>query len=431
MPKITIIGGGSGKFVRELVVDFFSFKNLQDIDLCLMDINAERLDRSRRLVEKIIADRSLPARVTTTLDQREALTGADYVVITIMVGGFESYHSDVAIPAEYGIYQAVSDTVGPGAVMRILRTAPVLRQIAANLRDVAPNAWILNYANPMAMNCWTLFDAGHTRTVGLCHSIQGFLIWRIQDWLKIPFEQIRYEAAGINHVDFYLKLEHKGKDLYPVLRQEADRIVKAYPEERVRFELLEHLGHIPAEGPWHQLEYYPWFHKNQAKVDHYSVGAYWGYNTDLNHFNTRTAELEAQISGSQKIDYTRSHEYGSYIISALEGGTPFTFYGNVRNKGLIENLPGGSTVEVPCVADANGIYHSEMGRIPPQLAAVMTPHIAVHELAVTAVARKDRKMLRQAIAADPLAGAILTLDQIKEMTDKLLAANAAYLKGWQ
>ncbi len=431
MPIITIIGGGSGKFVRELVVDFFSFEALHHVELRLMDIDQQRVERSERLVKKIIADRKLPAKVWSTTDRRAALDGADYVIVTIMAGGFDRYHADVAIPAEYGIYQAVSDTTGPGAVMRILRTAPVLRGIAADLAELAPSAWLLNYANPMAMNIWTLLDAGHQRTVGLCHSIQGFLYWHMQHWLEVPLEKLRYEAAGINHVNFYLRLEDdQGNDLYPKLREAKPRVLEKDPKEKVRFELLEHLGYFPAEGPGHQTEYYPWFHKNQAAVDEYAVGAFFGYNIDLQHFKDRTAELDAQIAGEKEIWMQRSPEYGAPIIHAMETNQPLLIYGNVRNEGLIDSLPRQAVVEVPCVVDGNGLFPCRMGTIPPQLAAVMSPHVHLQELAVRASQERDPELVRLAIAADPLAGAILTLPKLREMTDRLLANNAEWIADW-
>jgi len=429
MPKLTLIGAGSSKFVRELAVDFFSIERLRGLHFCLMDIDAARAARSRRLLQKIIDDRKLPATVEATTDQRRALAGADYVIITIMVGGFDRYHADVAIPAKYGILQTVSDTIGPGGVMRTLRTAPVMRSIAHDLAEVAPRAWVLNYANPMAMNVWSLLDSGHQRSVGLCHSIQ-YARMHIAHWLGIKWQDIVYRAGGINHVDFYLQLELNGEDLYPRLREAGPRIVKEHPDERVRFELLEHLGHFPAEGPAHQLEYYGYFHKNEQLAKHYAVGAYWGYNVDFQHFQTRAAEIEDQIAGRKPITDEPSVEYGAHIIHALEGGPAFPFYGNVRNQGLIENLPPQAVVEVPCMADRNGIVPGRVGRVPPQLAAVMSPHVAVHELAVTGVLTRNRRMLYHAIAADPLTHAVLTLPQIRQLTDELLADNSAYLAGW-
>lgn len=429
MPRIAFIGGGSAKFVREVTVDMFSFDALREAEIVLMDIDRERAERSERLVSRIIRDRGVGASVSSTTSQREALDGADYVIVTIMVGGFEHYHSDIAIPEKYGVHQAVSDTIGPGGVFRVVRTAPVLRQIAADLAEIAPDAWILNYANPMAMNVWTLTECGHQRTVGLCHSIQH-CYREISHWLGIPHEEIRYTAGGINHIDFYLTLEHNGRDIYPDLLAAADRIVADHPHERTRFELLKYLGHFPAEGAWHQSEYYPWFRKDQAAIDRLAAETYWGYNVDSKMYRDKTAEIEAQIVGERPIEYGRSLEYGAAIIDSLESGAVRTFYGNVPNRGLIENLPPQAAVEVPCLVDGNGIFPARVGKIPPQLAAAMMPHIAVHELAVAGVLTEDRTLIRQAIQADPLTGAILTLPQIEKMVDELFAENVAYMTGW-
>jgi alpha-galactosidase len=425
MKKITFIGGGSAKFVREVAVDLFSFPELQDIHLTLMDIDAERANRSRRLIEKMISERKLPATATATTDRRAALEGADYVIVTVMVGGLEHYQSDVAIPAKYGVFQTVSDTIGPGGVFRTVRTAPVLRKIVQDLKEVAPHACVLNYANPMAMNCWTFRECGWSNVVGLCHSIQH-TYRAIGRWLDIPHVEIVYTAGGINHIDFYLKLEHKGEDLYPRLKAAAARIVAEQPQERARFELLEYLGHFPAEGPYHQTEYYPWFAKSDEAVKHYATPAYWGYNVDSQGFHNRTIEVEEQIAGTRPIRYERSLEYGAWIIHSLEANVLRSFYGNVPNDGLIPNLPAEAIVEVPCFVDSNGIVAGKVGPIPPQLAAVMAPHIAVHGMAVQGTLTGDEKLIRQAIQADPLTAAVLTLPRINEMVDELFEENRDY-----
>jgi alpha-galactosidase len=433
MRKIVFIGGGSAKFVRELSVDLFSYPELQDTHICLMDVDRERVDRSEKIVGKIIADRNLPGRVSSTLDRESALEGADFVVITIMVGGLKHYNSDSQIPAKYGVLQAVGDTIGAGGVFRYLRTAPVLQGIVNDLKKLSPRAWILNYANPMAMNTWTLLQAGHERTVGLCHSIQHCLN-DISRWLDVPKHEIRYTAGGINHVDFYLTLQHipTGENLYPKLLAATERVLKDQPHERSRFELLKFLGHFPAEGSWHQSEYYPWFRKDQKRIDHYGVESFWGYTVDSQHFKHRVEEIEQQLANKVPISFERSSEYGAGIVHSLVTGTLRKFYGNVKNTGgLIENLPAQALVEVPCAVDETGITAGRVGRIPPQLAAVMMPHVNVHEMAVQAAMTKDKRLVRQAIQADPLAGMILTLPEIQMMTDELFAENHEYLSDFQ
>jgi alpha-galactosidase len=428
--KITLIGGGSAKFVRELSVDFFSYPLLQDSHICLMDLNRERVEISERLIKKIIADRKLSATVSSTLDQREAIAGSDYVIITIMVGGLDAYQKDVVIPSRYGVHQTVSDTTGPGGVFRTIRTAPVLQKIAADVLELAPEAWVLNYANPMSMNILSLTRAGLKKVVGLCHSIQH-LHQTFGWWLGIPGEEIHYTAGGINHIDFYLTATHKGENLYPRLLAEKDRIIEKNPAEIVRFALLEHLGYFPAEGPHHQSEYYSWFRKDEASIKWTAAETGWGYDVDSRGYKHRFVEIEEQLADRKPISYERSQEYGSRIIHALEGGAPEIFYGNVPNHGLIENLPSDCIAEVPCLVDRNGIVPGRVGTIPTQLAGVMRPHIALHDLAVTGTFEKNRRLIYQAVQADPLTSAVLTLPRIKEMVDDMFAHNKEFVSDWK
>jgi len=429
-PKITFIGGGSAKFVREVVIDIFSYAHLQNSHIVLMDIDRERAERSERIVRRIIDEMKIPARVSSTTRQREAIEGADYIIITIMVGGFDAYQRDVAIPLEYGISQVVSDTTGIGGVFRTIRTAPVLRQLVADVLACAPHAWVLNYANPMSMNVLTLTRSGLRQVVGLCHSIQG-QYHTFARWLNIPLEEIHYTAGGINHINFYLTVTHRGEDLYPKIMAQRERILAESPAEIVRFDLLEYLGYFPAEGPFHQSEYYGWFRKNEEQIKRTNAEAYWGYKVDSNGFKIRTTEIEDQIAGRKPILYERSLEYGAQIVQALEGGAAEMFYGNVPNRGLIENLPSDSIVEVPCAANRNGIVAGRVGTIPTQLAGVMQPHITLHDLAVRGALEKNRRLIYQAVQADPLASAILTLPQIRNMVDKMFAANQSYVADWK
>lgn len=427
MKKIAFIGGGSAKFIRELLIDLFSFDELTDSLITLMDIDETRLALSKKLLDKIIADRNLPAKVEATTDQRKAVKDADFIIISIMVGGYDCYKSDVEIPKKYGIFQTVSDTSGPGGIMRILRTAPVLKKLAEDVEELCPKAWILNYANPMTMNTRVLIRSGHNRTVGLCHSIQGSMEWCLGRWLGVKPDEIDYLAAGINHRNFYLKLEHKGRDLYPDLKALEKQIVKKAPIERPRFELIRYLGYFPAEGPLHQAEYYSWFLKNEEAAAYYGADVGGGYRIDSENFKNRSEEIKQQIDGSLPIKYERSCEYGARIIHSIITGNELKIYGNVLNSGLISNLPGDAIVEVPCLVDRNGVTPCRAGKIPPQLAAVMTPHIFLDEMAVEGVLTKDMTLLRQALQADPLTSAILTLPQIEKMFGELLEANREFL----
>lgn len=431
MRKIVFIGGGSAKFVRELVIDILSYPELANSKFTLMDIDRDRLKISEKLVNKIIKEMKVPAKCEATTDRKKALEGADYVIITIMAGGFEKYKKDVYIPAGYGVLQTISDTTGPGALMRIVRTAPVLQGIAAELNELAPDAWVLNYANPMSMNTWTLLEAGHAKTVGLCHSIQGCMKHIIAKWLEIPANEIEYSAGGINHMNFYLKIKHNGRDLYPDLLNCEKKAVKTAPSFKLAFELLKRLGYYPAEGPMHQAEYYPWFMKDEKTAKQYGAVLGTGYKNDSENAVKKIKEAESIISGKIKLEFKKSMEYGAGIIHSMETGETLEIYGNVRNEGLIENLPSNAIVEVPCLVGRNSIKACRVGKIPPQLAAVMTPHIFLHELAVNAVFNKDRRSLLRALQADPLTGAVLTLPEIEKMFEKLCGENKSYLNSWK
>lgn len=432
MPTIAFIGGGSAKFVSTLARDLFSFPALQDVHISLMDIDEERVTRSERLIQLLIREMGIPATVSATTDRRKALEGADYVIITIMVGGFNRYRSDGEIPMRYGVLPTVGDTIGPGGVFRLVRTYPVLVGIAEDLRQVAPHAQVLNYSNPMAMNTLALLDSGQTRTVGLCHSIQAAWV-QLARWAGVPERQlaeVRYTAAGINHVNFYLTLEHRGVDLYQQILANLDDLIAANPKERCRLELLRYLGYFPAEGGYHQSEYSQWFRKDEATSAHYDLETMWGYHFDMQYNEELTRQTERRLAGEPIEEWSRSNEYGAHIIHALETGSPLVFYGNVANADLVTNLPRNSVVEVPCVADANGIRPCHVGDVPPQLASLQAQHIYCHQLALEGVKRKSRTLIRQAIQADPLTGAVLTLPRIAEMVDEMFANNAGYVTDW-
>ena len=431
MARIVFIGGGSSKFVRELAVDFFLYNELKDSEIVLMDIDRERLEVSRKLVEKIIREMNVPAKCIATSNRREALRGADYVIITIMVGGFEMYKLDVDIPAKHGVYQTISDSTGPGALMRIVRTAPVLFGIAEELKELAPDAWVMNYANPMAMNTLTLQRAGHRKSVGLCHSIQGCLKWNFERWFGISPDDMDVTAGGINHINFYLSLKYKGKDFYPQLIASEEQVTKQYPGEKLRFELMRRLGYFPAEGPFHQAEYYPWFMKDLETGE--QTGAIFGkgYSDDSKYAEVKRQEALDIVSGKKELSLTKSCEYAAGIIHSLETGEVMEIYGNVLNTGLITNLPPDSVVEVPCLIGKDSIKPCYVGKIPTQLAAVMAPHSYLCELAVDAVLQKDKSLLLKALQADPLTAAVLTLPQIEALFNDLCAANKEYMTDWK
>jgi alpha-galactosidase len=439
MPKITFIGAGSLVFTRNLCNDILLTPALQGATIALMDINAERLAQVKQLVELIVERRGLSARVEATVDRREALRDSDYVITTFQQGGLDAYALDISIPQRYGVEQCVGDTLGPGGVFRALRTIPVLLDICDDLDDVAPNALLLNYVNPMTMNCWAI-DLGSGRPhVGLCHSVQG-TSEMLAHWAGVSYDEVRFRCAGINHQAFFLSFRRGEEDLYPVIRAAAQR-PDVRGNEPVRIELMEHFGYFVTESSGHASEYVPYFRKNAAMVNDelaprftnphdawLDFGRSGGYLRHCQQRETHAAnEFAALLSGAKPLSTQRSHEYGSAIIEAIETNRPIVINGNVPNDGLIDNLPAGCCVEVPCLVDGNGIQPTAVGALPPQLAALNRTNINVQELAVHAALSGDVEAVHHALLLDPLTAAVCTLPQIRALTKELLAAQARWL----
>jgi alpha-galactosidase len=442
MTSIAIIGAGGVVFPLTLIRDILSFPALRGARLALMDIDPDRLTHTVAGVRALVERHQLPADVIATTDRRTALRGADYVIITFQVGGLEAYRLDVEIPRRYGLDQCVGDTLGPGGVFRALRTIPVLLDIARDMADLCPDALLLQYANPMAMNCWALNTTG-IRTVGLCHSVQNTSSMLARQ-IGVPYREIRFRAAGINHQAWFLEFRRGEEDLYPRIRAVMSRghrpraalaglaaddgdhsqiVADSVYEggvEVVRTAIMEMFGYFHTESSHHASEYVPYFRKNPETVAAYVPQRWDYYELCLAHQPPDTAALLER-------GLAPSYEYGAWIIDSIESGTPRVIYGNVANRGLISNLPDGSCVEVPCLVDANGIQPTAIGALPPQLAALNRNCINVQELAVYAAMYGDRAAVYQAVALDPLTGALLTLDQIQAMTDELLAAEARWL----
>jgi alpha-galactosidase len=440
MTKITIIGAGSVVFTRNLTSDILLAPALHDCTIALMDIDAGRLETARALVQKMIDDRGLPARVEATLDRRQALDGADFCITTIQVGGLEAYELDIEIPLRYGVGQCVGDTLGPGGVFRGLRTIPVLLDICQDMNELCDDrALLINYSNPMAINSWGVAAGAGRPYVGLCHSVQGTAAM-LAGFIGAPFDQVRYRVAGINHMAWFLELTWNGHDAYPLLR-EAVRDPLLRGQEPIRIEEFEQFGYFVTESSGHASEYVPYFRRSQAMIeqelvprfedprDHWiAFGGNAGY---LHHCKARLHdyldEVHQQIAGARPLPTQRSNEYGSYIIEAMVTNTPAIIYGNVPNTGLITNLPEGCSVEVPCVVDGNGIQPCHVGALPSVLAALNRSNIAVQELAVSGSLAGDRELIVHALMLDPLTAAVCTLPQISAMAADLFAAEARWL----
>jgi alpha-galactosidase len=426
--KITFIGAGSTVFAKNLIGDILSLPELADSRICLFDIDPERLTTSEVVARRIAQALGASATVEATSDRSRALDGASYAINMIQVGGYRPCTvTDFEVPKRFGLRQTIGDTVGIGGIMRALRTIPVLVDMCRDMERFCPDVVHLNYANPMAMNCWAMNRATNVRTIGLCHSVQHTAGELAED-IGVPVEEINYVVAGINHLAFYLRFERNGKSLYPEIRRVIDegRVPKW---NRVRYDLFNRLGYFVTESSEHFSEYAPWYIK-RGREDLIER-----YNIPLDEYPRR---CETQIAEWQHLrtrleqsndtgEIRRSVEYGSLIIHSMETNISRVVYGNVANDGLIENLPAGSCVEVPCLVNRNGVQPVRMGQIPLQLAALMQTNINVQALTVEALLTGNRDLIYHAAMLDPHTAAELDLDQIWTLVDELLAAHGDWI----
>lgn len=427
MPKIAIIGAGSAVFARRLITDFLTLPSLQDSQIALVDVNPEALKTITAWTEHAIAQAGLPATVQATTDRRVALKDADYVIITIRVGGVDGVLEDFRITGKYGIDHSVGDTMGPGGVFYFLRNGSEIVRIAQDMEELCPTALMLNYTNPMVMICWAVDELTAMRSVGLCHSVQG-TAYQLADYMGIPRDELRYWTAGINHMAWYLKLEWQGQDVYPLLYK-AMANPETYGRDRIRFEIMKHFGAFVTESSTHMSEYVPYFRRKPELIAHYQLRSH--MNRDWSEWRNRRDERYEQMVQEVKekapITLERSHEYCSFILDAMETNSPFRFNGNVRNHGVITNLPNNALVEVPILADGTGLHPCYVGDLPPALAALNRTNLNVQEVIVEALKRKDRELVYQAVQLDPLTAAVCTLDDTRQMVDELFAAHAQWL----
>jgi alpha-galactosidase len=446
MAKITIIGAGGYVFPLRLTADILSHRELQGSTFALMDIDKERLEKNATIARDLVKHHNLPAKIVSTTNRREALKDADYVIITFQVGGLEAYKIDKDIPLKYGIDQAVGDTLGPGGVFRFLRSAPAYKEIAEDMKELCPDALLINYANPMAMACWYLSSFG-IKTVGLCHSVQG-TTRMLARHLNVPYEEIRFKSAGINHQAWILEFKRGHEDLYPKLRAtmrrehverfEKKKLAADYGDhseakeehstyeggqERVRSAIMDMFGYFHTESSHHASEYLPYFRKNAAMVSEFIPQRWDYYDVCAAHDDKDVERFLQQV----KQELKPSLEYGAGIIHAMETATPTVIYGNVPNDNLITNLPEGCCVEVACLVDQNGIQPTHAGDLPVQLAAVNRTNVNVQQLAVEAALTKNVENIYHAVALDPLTSSLLTLSEIRAMVDEMLAAEAQWL----
>lgn len=433
--KFTFIGAGSLDFTRDLVRDLMTFKDFDDCEIMLMDINEKRLEYSKKGVERIVAAGNHHATVKATTDRQEALKDADGVLITILQGGVEVWRSDVEIPEKYGVDICVGDTRGPAGIFRFLRTAPVMLDIIRDCEKLCPNAVILNYTNPMAMLVSYLQTQTKLKVTGLCHSVQG-TAEMLARFMGIKYEELDYTCAGINHQAFYLKLEHKGKDMYPTLK-EAMKKPEVANAEPVRNEMYKYLGYYPTESSGHNSEYNPWFRKRKDLIEKYCThGTEWNPGEHayiLKEYLGREDTWEKEYSDwldKGEIELERGQEYAAHIFNAIYGDhTPFNFNANVRNDNhYITNLDEDACVEVPAVAEKDGIRVLGQNTLPQQLCAFVGHSAKVEELAVRAAIEGDPQKVLYACLLDPLTASVCSMEEIHDMVQEMLDKNAPYLQ---
>ena len=434
MKKITFIGAGSFGFTRTLVKDILTFPAFCDCEIALMDINLERLSYIEKAVLKIVAQGKYGAKVTATTNRAKALEGADGVIITILAGGVDVWRHDVEIPKKYGVDINVGDTRGPSGIFRYLRTIPVMTEICRDIERYAPGAVVLNYTNPMAMLCRTLQEQTKLNITGLCHSVQG-TAEMLARWIGADYEKdVTYLCAGINHQAFYLEYKVKGVDAIPRLR-EAIKKPEIYMEEIVRNEMFKHLDYYVTESSGHNSEYNAWFRKRPDLIEKYCIdgtgwnpGAY-AYILDsyLKQEDNWKNGIEEYLS-KETVDIARGNEYAAYIFNGCFGDESiFQFNGNVRNFGLIDNLPGGCCVEVPIIACREGLRPIHVGPLPPQLAVLVNTSAQIEELAVQGHLEGDKRKIFQAVLYDPLTAAVCSMQEIKDMVEEMFEKNRDYL----
>jgi len=428
MRKIAVIGAGSVVFCKTLILDIMATEGLDDTQFALMAPTKNRTPQVEEFLKKVIKKHGLRTEVYVTTDRRDALKDADYVIATFQVGGVSAFELDYSIPMKYGVDQCIGDTLGPGGVFRALRSIPVALDMARDMEELCPNALLLNYVNPMAMVCWALGET-NVKFVGLCHGVQTTLDL-IAGYVGVPKEEIEYLCAGINHMAWFLKLEKDGQDLYPILRERFEK-PEYYVNEKVRGEVFRHFGYFMTESTGHLSEYVPWFRKNEKGLKLYCDEPSFGGETGAYYkWCAHVAEKfkDRNILADEPVELPpRSVEYCSYIIEAIELGKTFKFNGNVRNNGLISNLPPDCCVEVPIFADKTGLNPTMVGELPPQCAALNLTNINVQRLAVLAAKTGDPEAVVHACAMDPLTGAVLTLNEIRDMVADMLEAEKQWL----
>ena len=421
--NIVFIGAGSVEFTRQLLRDIFSFPELAGVRIALHDIDAERLSVAEALAHRTADRHGAKPQIVASTDRRTALEGAQVVVNMVAVGGHRATVTDFEVPARFGLRQTIGDTLGIGGIFRALRTFPLLEGLAADMAAVCPDAWLLNYTNPMAMNLQYLAGiAPELKAAGLCHSVY----WTVRDLCEIvgvPYEEVDVVSAGVNHQAWILGWEHRGRDLYPAL----DAAIDADPElrRRVRVDMYRRLGHYPTETSEHSSEYVPWYLRHDAEIERLRIPVDDYVGISAGNLAEYGAVRDALAAGREPEprEEEDAAEYAPQVIHSLVTGTLRTIQVTTANTGLITNLPAGAGVEVPATLDRLGVHPHHVGALPPQLAALNRSFLGVVELTVAAAIEGDPRHIRHAAMSDPATAAALTVDEIWALCDAMVAAH--------
>jgi alpha-galactosidase len=424
VPKVTFIGAGSAVFARQIMTDILAIDGLDEGEFALVDIDVERLELAHAIAERLVELRGKRWRVSSSSERCSLLAGSDFIINSVEVAGMANVRHDYEIPLKYGVDQCIGDTIGPGGIFKALRTGPTWLAILRDCERLCPSAWVINYTNPMSILTLAALTGTAMRTVGLCHSVQH-TARQLATYLDVPFEELEWRCAGVNHHAWFTELRHGGQDLYPRLKERA-REPAMYEQDPVRFEMLWHFGAFVTESSGHYSEYVPYFRKRADLIAKYTRPGYLG-ETGFYARNWPTwraandVSIREMLDGKREVPLERSHEYASIVVEAMALDRPETIYGNVRNTSLVDNLPDGC-VEVACRVDRHGVHACHFGSLPEQLAALDRSHMAVHTLMASALLNRDKEAARYALLLDPLTAGVCSPSEIRSLFEEMWQA---------
>jgi len=428
--KITYLGAGSA-FAPTLTKDIFQIPGLQEGTICLVDIDPVRLKLSQEATKIVNEKLKTDWTIVASTDRKEVMEDSDFLINTIEVSGLNTVKYDYEIPLKYGVDQCIGDTGGPGGIMKALRTVPPWLEILKDAEELCPDAYVLNYTNPMSIMMLATFRASKMKAVGLCHSVQG-TSRNLADYLETPYEDLKWRCGGINHMAWFTELTCQGRDMYPILKRKVRENKELYEKDPVKFEIMLHLGYFVTESSGHMSEYVPYFRKRSDLITKYCREGYLGgrgfyaknwpkWRRDLDERRKRI------IEGKEEPNLKRSVEYACQIIEGITFNRPQVIYGNVLNNGLITNLPQNEVVEVACLIDHNEVQPTYFGELPPQLAALNKANMALYDLTVRAILNNSYEMAEQALMLDPLTAAVCSLEEMRMMFAELYEAEKDYI----